>query len=124
MHYHTYVDIRTEQWCYCIDSLCEPESRLRRLFLPGCDGYLLQVRSRPRRHPGVSPRRYDNLPLLFCRHFRHQDHLNRAIILNLINSEDQEEEMESLMGDDGQEEAELGALDAIGLKTAGRQQSK
>ncbi|PMD67624.1 uncharacterized protein K444DRAFT_690467 [Hyaloscypha bicolor E] len=47
-----------------------------------------------------------------------------AIMLNVIISEDQEEEMESLMRNDGQEEAEPRTLDAIGRKSAGRRQSK
>jgi uracil-xanthine permease len=47
-----------------------------------------------------------------------------SIILNLIIPEEQEDEAEVMMGDDGQEEADLRILDEISMKSATQQEPK
>lgn len=71
--------IRPEQRCNRANTLCQPQSRLRRLLLSHRHGNLLEIRRRPRRHPRARTRRPHHLPLQLGRRLRNPHHFHRPL---------------------------------------------
>lgn len=65
VHDHANVGLRTKQWCYRIDSMCQPQSWLCLLLLASHYGDLCQIRCSSRHHSIFCARWYDHI-LVLC----------------------------------------------------------
>lgn len=74
----TLNSICSKQRCYRSNSMCKPQSRIRRLFLPNHNGSILQVCRSTHIHSLGRFGRNDHLPLCFRYSFRNQNYIHRS----------------------------------------------